>query len=76
MAAKDVVEADLVQRDAEVEQLCAEVEDREARIDELKLMLKKMLESSANPAAPAGAAAKEKLPERATRAKPLGRNNR
>ena len=31
MAAKDVVEADLVQRDAEVEQLCAEVEDRDVR---------------------------------------------
>jgi len=40
------LEQELAQRDEEVEQLCAEVEDREERIEELKVMLKKMLDSA------------------------------
>jgi len=43
---KEASESVVAQRDAEVEQLCLELEDREARIDELKLMLKKLLETA------------------------------
>ena len=43
---KEASESLVAQRDAEVDQLCLELEDREARIDELKLMLKKLLETA------------------------------
>jgi DNA repair exonuclease SbcCD ATPase subunit len=43
---KEASDSVVAQRDAEVEQLCLELEDREARIDELKLMLKKLLETA------------------------------
>jgi hypothetical protein len=45
-AAKREVEAELAQRDVEVEQLCDAVDDREERINELKEMLRRVLESN------------------------------
>ena len=45
-SAKKEVEAELAQRDEEVEQLCDAVDEREERICELKEMLRRVLEST------------------------------